>query len=92
VSAAGRAKDDAEANEVINEQCVFTTVEANECGGCLNLGGRNCGAMPNALATSCRDGTCVVRKSLSLLRCRRAELIRTVARNRRLRGGVHPEG
>ncbi|GAA6008601.1 hypothetical protein JCM11491_003363 [Sporobolomyces phaffii] len=41
-------------------ECVFTDSEVTQCGGCLNLGGVDCSAIENALATSCRRGTCKI--------------------------------
>ncbi|GAA5900965.1 hypothetical protein JCM5296_004941 [Sporobolomyces johnsonii] len=41
-------------------ECVYTSVEVTQCGGCVGFGGRDCSAIPNALATSCRAGVCVV--------------------------------
>ncbi|GAA5960395.1 hypothetical protein JCM3765_007497 [Sporobolomyces pararoseus] len=41
-------------------ECVFTDSEVTQCGGCLNLGGVDCSAIPNSLATSCRRGSCKI--------------------------------
>ncbi|GAA5826223.1 hypothetical protein JCM11251_007214 [Rhodosporidiobolus azoricus] len=41
-------------------RCVHTPTDDLECGACLNLGGRDCSAIPHALATSCRQGSCRV--------------------------------
>ena len=37
-----------------------------QCGSCLETGGRDCSKIDNALATSCREGSCLVRESHSL--------------------------
>ncbi|GAA5898545.1 hypothetical protein JCM8208_004693 [Rhodotorula glutinis] len=61
-SAASRCPDGAEAcpSGIGGFECVYTAFEDTECGGCLGKGGRDCSAIPNALATSCRSGACVV--------------------------------
>ncbi|GAA5912065.1 hypothetical protein JCM6882_002023 [Rhodosporidiobolus microsporus] len=41
-------------------RCVHTPSDDQECGACLSLGGRDCSAIPHALATSCRQGNCRV--------------------------------
>ncbi|ORY80779.1 hypothetical protein BCR35DRAFT_331838 [Leucosporidium creatinivorum] len=41
-------------------ECVDTLTDVNECGGCHNFGGVSCSTIEGALATSCRDGGCVV--------------------------------
>ncbi|GAA6015622.1 hypothetical protein JCM10207_008147 [Rhodosporidiobolus poonsookiae] len=41
-------------------ECVHTATDDQHCGGCLGMGGVDCSAIPNALATSCRHGACVV--------------------------------
>ncbi|GAA6029962.1 hypothetical protein JCM8097_009190 [Rhodosporidiobolus ruineniae] len=41
-------------------QCVHTLTDDLECGACVAFGGRVCSAIPNALATSCRGGSCRV--------------------------------
>ncbi|SCZ91696.1 BZ3500_MvSof-1268-A1-R1_Chr5-1g07613 [Microbotryum saponariae] len=41
-------------------QCVYTSSETTECGACLAMGGRDCHTIPHALATSCRNGDCLV--------------------------------
>ncbi|GAA5972587.1 hypothetical protein JCM21900_001327 [Sporobolomyces salmonicolor] len=41
-------------------ECVYTSLEVTQCGGCIGFGGQDCSAIPNALATSCRAGACVV--------------------------------
>ena len=43
-------------------QCAFTLTDVEECGGCVGLGGRDCTKINNALSSSCREGTCVIRK------------------------------
>ncbi|GAA6047986.1 hypothetical protein JCM3770_006457 [Rhodotorula araucariae] len=61
-AAASRCPDGAQAcpSGIGGFECVYTAFENTECGGCLGMGGRNCAAIPNALATSCRGGACVV--------------------------------
>ncbi|BGP37244.1 hypothetical protein JCM10449v2_001149 [Rhodotorula kratochvilovae] len=61
-AAASRCPDGAQAcpSGIGGFECVYTAHEDTECGGCLGMGGRNCAAIPNALATSCRGGGCVV--------------------------------
>ncbi|GJN87806.1 hypothetical protein Rhopal_000761-T1 [Rhodotorula paludigena] len=41
-------------------ECVHTATDDQQCGACLGFGGRNCAAIPNAFATSCRSGACRV--------------------------------
>ncbi|GAA5873487.1 hypothetical protein JCM16303_001141 [Sporobolomyces ruberrimus] len=41
-------------------ECVFTDSEVTQCGGCLELGGVDCSAIENSLATSCRKGSCQI--------------------------------
>ncbi|BGO88783.1 hypothetical protein NBRC10512_006923 [Rhodotorula toruloides] len=61
-SAMARCPDGAQAcpSGIGGFECVFIATEDTECGGCLNFGGRNCAAIPHALATSCRGGECIV--------------------------------
>ena len=47
--------------------CVHTETDVQECGGCLKDGGLNCAQIANAVATSCRQGTCLVRTSFALV-------------------------
>lgn len=41
-------------------ECVDTLTDDRECGACANFGGVDCSQIEGALATSCRDGSCVV--------------------------------
>ncbi|BGP13203.1 hypothetical protein JCM10213_000218 [Rhodosporidiobolus nylandii] len=41
-------------------ECIHVETDDQHCGGCLELGGRDCSAIPHAFATSCRSGSCQV--------------------------------
>lgn len=72
-------------------QCVDTLFDVNECGGCHNFGGVSCSTIEGALATSCRDGGCVVRESHSVLISTALEqLADCPSLYRRLRWRLHP--
>ncbi|GAA5857569.1 hypothetical protein JCM8547_004274 [Rhodosporidiobolus lusitaniae] len=41
-------------------ECVHTPTDDQHCGGCAGLGGVDCSLLDNALATSCRNGSCQI--------------------------------